>query len=176
MRDVIRPIFSLDFLQKKLYNNYNKKRKEQKNVKGINFNFYYSKCSKCHNPNNKISCYNKMRKSGRKYCKCNRFRTVLPLWFKVIVVAVANFIGVFFVKWLEEKFRKEKLWKVELTIPRGVSPEVFSEYFNTNSIPFNYIDIDKYIIFNFIPNFIHIYSFLFFNKKLGLKPNFFLLV
>jgi hypothetical protein len=72
----------------------------------------------------------------------------LPLWFKVIVVAVANFIGVFFVKWLEEKFRKEKLWKVELTIPRGVSPEIFSEYFNTNSIPFNYIDIDRYVIFN----------------------------
>lgn len=72
----------------------------------------------------------------------------LPLWFKVIVVAVANFVGVFFVKWLEEKFRKEKLWKVELTIPRGVSPEIFSEYLGENSIPFNYIDIDKYVIFN----------------------------
>ena len=76
MWDVTRPIFSLDFLQKKLYNNYNKKRKEQKNVKGTNFNFYYSKCSKCHNPNNKISCYNKMRQSERKYYKCNRFRIV----------------------------------------------------------------------------------------------------
>lgn len=158
MWDVIRPNFSLDFSQKKLYNNYNKKRKEQKNVKGINFNFYYSKCSKCHNPNNKSLATIKCGKVGASIVNAIAFGlytvvvvyTVceLPLWFKVIVVAVANFVGVFFVKWLEEKFRKEKLWKVELTIPRGVSPEVFSEYFNTNSIPFNYIDIDKYVIFN----------------------------
>ena len=40
----------------------------------------------------------------------------LPLWLKVVVVGVANLIGVFVVKWLEEKSRKDKLWKVEATV------------------------------------------------------------
>lgn len=41
----------------------------------------------------------------------------LPLMFKILVVAIANLIGVFVVKYLEEKSQKEKLWKVEATIP-----------------------------------------------------------
>lgn len=40
----------------------------------------------------------------------------LNLWLKVGVVAVANLIGVFFVKLFEEKARKDKLWKVEATV------------------------------------------------------------
>lgn len=38
------------------------------------------------------------------------------LWFKIIVVALANLIGVFIVKWIEEKNEKEKLFKIEATI------------------------------------------------------------
>lgn len=40
----------------------------------------------------------------------------LPLWLKATVVAVANLVGVYVVKVLEEKARKDKLWKVEATI------------------------------------------------------------
>lgn len=40
----------------------------------------------------------------------------LSLWFKVTVVAVANLIGVFIVKWLEEKHRIDKIWKIEVAI------------------------------------------------------------
>ena len=40
----------------------------------------------------------------------------LPLWAKVLVVAVANLIGVFVVKLLEEKSRKDKLWKIEVSV------------------------------------------------------------
>lgn len=40
----------------------------------------------------------------------------LPLWFKVLVIAVANLIGVYVVKWVEEKNRKDKLWKIEATV------------------------------------------------------------
>ena len=38
------------------------------------------------------------------------------LWFKIIVVALANLVGVFVVKWIEEKNEKEKLFKIEATI------------------------------------------------------------
>lgn len=39
----------------------------------------------------------------------------LPLWLKMLVVALTNFVGVFLVKLAEEKSRKDRLWKVEAT-------------------------------------------------------------
>lgn len=41
----------------------------------------------------------------------------LPLIAKCLVVAGANFVGVYVVKFFEEKARKDKLWKVEATVP-----------------------------------------------------------
>ena len=71
----------------------------------------------------------------------------LDLWFKIIVTAVANLIGVFVVKWIEEKKRKDKLWKVEATIPKKWKDAV---HFDLRDIPHNYIDdIGQYAIFNF---------------------------
>ncbi len=40
-----------------------------------------------------------------------------PLWEKVLVTALCNLVGVFIVKTIEEKIRKDKLWKVEATLP-----------------------------------------------------------
>ena len=75
----------------------------------------------------------------------------LPLWLKVVVVGLCNLIGVFCVKWGEEKSRKDKLWKVEATIPnQGIYAEdddCLIELRNAN-IPMNYIDINKYILVN----------------------------
>lgn len=39
-----------------------------------------------------------------------------PLWEKVLVTAVCNLVGVYIVKAIEEKARKDKLWKVETTV------------------------------------------------------------
>lgn len=72
----------------------------------------------------------------------------LPLWFKVIVVAVANLIGVFVVKLFEEKSRKDKLWKVEATI-RPADFDAFKTAVDNLKIPFNYVCIKKYYLFNF---------------------------
>ena len=41
----------------------------------------------------------------------------LPLVTKALVVALCNLIGVFVVKLIEEKSRKDKLWLVKITIP-----------------------------------------------------------
>lgn len=75
----------------------------------------------------------------------------LPMWLKVLVVGGANLIGVFVVKLVEEKARKDKLWKVEATIPnQGISAEnddCLIELKNAN-ISMNYIDINKYILIN----------------------------
>lgn len=69
-----------------------------------------------------------------------------PLWQKVLITALCNFVGVFIVKWIEAKRRKDRLWEVRATIP--------AEYTNTlhealSMIPHNYITgVGKYTIFN----------------------------
>jgi hypothetical protein len=72
----------------------------------------------------------------------------LPLWFKIAVVAIANLIGVYLVKYFEEKNRKDKLWKVEATINK----EDFEKINGTAKsldLSYNYVDIEKYYLFNF---------------------------
>ena len=71
----------------------------------------------------------------------------LPLWLKVAVTAVTNLIGVFVVKWIEEKMRKDKLWKVEATIPAEYTNAV---HFDLKSVPHNYIEnVGRFTLFNF---------------------------
>ena len=74
----------------------------------------------------------------------------LPLLTKCLIVASANFVGVYVVKFFEEKARKDKLWKVEATFPHKENfihnLKVWAEI---NHIALNYIDIDKYYVVNF---------------------------
>ncbi len=72
----------------------------------------------------------------------------LPLWFKVIVVGVANLIGVYVVKYFEEKARKDKLWKVEATVLRGWTKELHKALVEAE-LPHNYLEnVGKYTLFN----------------------------
>lgn len=72
----------------------------------------------------------------------------LPLWFKVVVVAACNLVGVFIVKWGEEKSRKAKLWKVEATVYDAYTESLHHDL-EVAEIPHNYItDIGKYTVFN----------------------------
>lgn len=73
----------------------------------------------------------------------------LPLFLKAGVVAVCNLIGVYVVKYFEEKARKDKLWKVEMTVPKGADTTWLILTLQTNKIPFNYIEnVGKYTLFN----------------------------
>ena len=72
----------------------------------------------------------------------------LPLWLKVVVVGLCNLVGVFCVKWGEEKARKDKLWKVEATIYEPYK-ESLIDALNKADLPFNYIEgVGKYVLFN----------------------------
>ena len=71
----------------------------------------------------------------------------LPMLVKCLVVAGCNFIGVWLVKWGEEKARKDKLWKVEATV-NPIYADKLKNIFDKNGIPFSYIDVNKYLIFN----------------------------
>ena len=71
----------------------------------------------------------------------------LPLAVKAIVVAMCNLIGVYAVKFMEEKMRKDKLWKVEATVQNSKFVALCNELESTK-LPFNYIDIKKYVLVN----------------------------
>ena len=59
---------------------------------------------------------------------------------KMLITAACNFVGVYLVKFIEEKTRKEKLWKIEATITNESKDQ---------KLIFNYTPIGKYTIFNF---------------------------
>lgn len=71
----------------------------------------------------------------------------LPLMWKAFIVAMCNLVGVYVVKWIEEKSRKDKLWKVEATVPHEWTGAV---HFDLRDIPHNYVEnVGKYTLFNF---------------------------
>ena len=72
----------------------------------------------------------------------------LPLFTKCLIVGLCNLIGVYIVKWAEERARKAKLWKVELTV-RNEEAQKLHEDFERFNIPHNYIpNVGKWTIFN----------------------------
>lgn len=68
-----------------------------------------------------------------------------PLWQKVVITALCNVVGVFIVKYVEERAKKDRLWRVEATVPHKYIEAV---HFDLRDIPHSYIDIEKYGIFN----------------------------
>lgn len=72
----------------------------------------------------------------------------LPLLTKCLIVAVANFIGVYVVKYFEEKSRKDKLWQVQATVLRGWTKELHSKL-DEADLSHNYLEnVGKYTLFN----------------------------
>lgn len=76
----------------------------------------------------------------------------LPLMWKASIVALCNFIGVYVVKLIEEKARKDKLWKVEATVQNLI---YLTDYIKTgcekHKIPYSVLNVENvdYVVFNF---------------------------
>ena len=71
----------------------------------------------------------------------------LPLLAKCLIVASCNFVGVYVVKYFEEKARKDKVWLVKMTIPTEHAEQ--AKYFlEQANIPFTYYDLNKYFVFD----------------------------
>lgn len=71
----------------------------------------------------------------------------LSLWAKVFIVGGCNLVGVYVVKFAEEKMQKDKLWKVELTVNKLDQTALFREL-KDQGISFNTCIINKWAIFN----------------------------
>ena len=76
----------------------------------------------------------------------------LPMLAKCLIVASANFVGVYVVKFFEEKARKDKLWKVEATVQNVIH---FTDYIKNqceqHKVPYSIINVENvdYVVFNF---------------------------
>lgn len=66
----------------------------------------------------------------------------------MIITAVVNFVCVWIIKLVEEKTRKEKMWKVELALPNEHNADAFRKVFEECGIPCNYIEVGSWIMFN----------------------------
>ena len=76
-------------------------------------------------------------------------KDTVTIWVNMIITAVANFVCVWLIKLVEEKARKDKMWKVEMAIPNEYAEEVIERLKSTgNWIPFNYHYLGKWCIFN----------------------------
>ena len=73
-----------------------------------------------------------------------------PMWQKCVITFVCNVVGVYLVKWGEEKRRKDKLWKVEATFAHNdqILADLKDWKAETN-ISTKYDDLGKYYEIDF---------------------------
>lgn len=62
-----------------------------------------------------------------------------PIWVKMFLTAVTNVVGVYVGMWVMEKLRKDKLWKIEITIRDAIEAYQFENTLREKDISFNSI-------------------------------------
>jgi hypothetical protein len=65
----------------------------------------------------------------------------------MVITAVANFVCVWVIKLIEEKSRKDKMWKVEMAIPKE-GKDLVSAMLDRKGIPHNYVEVGSWVMFN----------------------------
>lgn len=76
----------------------------------------------------------------------------LPMWIKAATTALANFVGTWFVKWIEMKMRKDRLWMVDVVL---TGPQIYAAKSYLDPWKIQYIEIP---ISNSDSSQFHIYS------------------
>ena len=73
----------------------------------------------------------------------------INILLKCVVVALCNFVGVYVVKLVEEKMRKDKMWKIEMTIAdNGFTASAMHGALNGANIPNHYFIAGKHAVFS----------------------------
>ncbi len=63
----------------------------------------------------------------------------------MIITAIVNFVCVWIIKLVEEKSRKDKMWKCEVAIPKNYGNAL---HFDLRGIPHNYTEVGSWVMFN----------------------------
>lgn len=74
-------------------------------------------------------------------------KDTVTIWANMIITALTNFVCVWIIKLVEEKARKDRLWKIEVAVPHKCANAAITAIENTN-IPFNYQYLGKWCILN----------------------------
>ena len=69
-----------------------------------------------------------------------------PMWQKCLITFVCNVLGVYVVKFVEEKMRKDKLWAIRFTVKDNEREKTIKDLENKD-ISYGYDVRGKYIIF-----------------------------
>ena len=73
-------------------------------------------------------------------------KDTVTIWVNMLITAVANFVCVWLIKLVEEKARKDKMWKVEMAIPNCYQEDVERKL---QGIPYNYFHTGSdWVMFN----------------------------
>jgi hypothetical protein len=88
--------------------------------------------------------------------------SALPLWITIIITIITNLIGVYISMLILEKFKKDKLWKVESTIGWNYVPNIpyndqknkflaiLMDKINTQNLSYHYIELpNREFLFSF---------------------------
>ena len=72
-------------------------------------------------------------------------KDTVTIWVNMIITAVANFVCVWLINLVEEKARKDKMWKIEVAIPNKYGNAL---HFDLRGLPHNYIEVGSWTMFN----------------------------
>ena len=76
-------------------------------------------------------------------------KDTVSIWVNMIITAIVNFVCVWVIKLVEQKARKDKMWKVEMAIPLAEADQVITRLKGIEDlIPFNYNYLGKWCVFN----------------------------
>ena len=71
----------------------------------------------------------------------------VDILINMLITAIANFVCVWLIKYVEEKATKDKMWKIEMAIPKE-ELELVKSVLDRKCIPFNYVEVGSWIMFN----------------------------
>lgn len=74
-------------------------------------------------------------------------KDTVTIWVNMIITAVANFVCVWLIKLVEEKARKDKMWKVEMAIP-NCYVDIVHKDLNFSKIDHNFTKVGSWTMFN----------------------------
>ena len=72
-------------------------------------------------------------------------KDTVTIWANMAITAVVNFGCVWIIKLVEEKAKKDKLWKVEVAIAREYTQDM---HYVLETIPHNYTQVGSWTMFN----------------------------
>ena len=74
-------------------------------------------------------------------------KDMVTITANMLITALANFVCVWVIKLVEQKAKKDRLWKVEMAIPQK-SRVITEMRLNDNDIPHNFQYLGSWVIFN----------------------------